>query len=62
MPAAAWAAKSGDPVLFATRDSLPAGHARRAARPTSSPKIYVLGPAGVDRPEGRDRAAASSAR
>ena len=43
MPAAAWAAKAGDPVLFVGRDrSRPTP--RRAARPTSSRKIYLVGP------------------
>ena len=35
MPAAAWAAKSGDPILFATRDTLPRRRAWRSP-PTSS--------------------------
>jgi hypothetical protein len=43
MPAAAWAAKSGDPVLFTRRDSLPA-ETRRALQAHQQPRIYVLGP------------------
>jgi hypothetical protein len=44
MPAAAWAAKSGDPVLFVERDRLPAA-TERALRRHERPRIYVLGPA-----------------
>src|SRR5215218_4292496 len=43
MPAAAWAAKSGDPVLFVRRDELPAA-TRAALAAHDKPKIYVLGP------------------
>jgi hypothetical protein len=43
MPAAAWAAKSGDPVLFVTRRSLPRA-TRRALADRERPGIYVLGP------------------
>jgi hypothetical protein len=43
MPAAAWAAKSGDPVVFAHKDSLPAP-TERAIRRHQRPSIYVLGP------------------
>jgi hypothetical protein len=46
MPAAAWAAKSGDPVLFTHRDSVPRD-TRAAIAAHQQPKIYVLGPAGV---------------
>ena len=46
MPAAAWAAKSGDPVLFTGRDQLPEATAR-AIRSHGKPKIYLLGPASV---------------
>jgi len=42
-PAAAYAAKSGDPILFARKDSLPAA-TRAALRTHQQPKIYVLGP------------------
>src|SRR5688572_31516088 len=43
MPAAAWAAKSGDPVLFVRRDSVPP-ETRAALKAHQQPKIYVLGP------------------
>jgi hypothetical protein len=46
MPAAAWAAKSGDSVLFAGRTSLPAA-TRRAIERRDRPSIYVLGPESV---------------
>jgi hypothetical protein len=46
MPAAAWAAKSGDSVLFATRERLPAP-TRRAIEERDTPSIYVLGPPSV---------------
>jgi ell wall binding domain 2 (CWB2) len=43
MPAAAWAAKGGDPILFVRRDSIPAD-TRAAIAAHQQPKIYVLGP------------------
>jgi hypothetical protein len=43
MPAAAWAARSGDPVLFAGRDSLPRATAAALRRHPKVP-TYVLGP------------------
>lgn len=43
MPAAAWAAKSGDAVLFVTRDVIPRETIDRL-RAHQQPKIYVLGP------------------
>jgi hypothetical protein len=43
MPAAGWAAKSGDPLLWVTRDSLPAA-TRSAIQAHNRPDIYVLGP------------------
>ena len=46
MPAAAWAAKSGNSVLFSERDVLPAATRRAIAR-HEQPGIYVLGPANV---------------
>ena len=46
MPAAAWAAKSGDPVLWSDRDSLPAA-TKAAVTAHRRPRIYVLGPASV---------------
>ena len=42
MPAAAWAAKSGDSVLFSGRDELPAATAA-AIKAHGKPKIYNLG-------------------
>ena len=44
MPAAAWAARSGDPVLFAGVDELPAPTATALRRHPDAP-VYVLGPA-----------------
>lgn len=46
MPAAAWAAKAGDPVLFATRDAIPK-ETLAALRAHQQPHIYVLGPPNV---------------
>jgi hypothetical protein len=43
MPAAAWAARSGDPILFADRDELPQATAAILRRHSKLP-IYVLGP------------------
>jgi hypothetical protein len=43
MPAAGWAAKSGQPVLWTTKDSLPP-ETREAIRAHKKPRIYVLGP------------------
>jgi hypothetical protein len=43
MPAAAWAAKSGHPVLWTPRDTLPA-ETRAAIESHRRPRIYVLGP------------------
>jgi ell wall binding domain 2 (CWB2) len=43
MPAAAWAAKSGDPVLFVRRNAIPAA-TRAALTAHRRPRIYVLGP------------------
>jgi ell wall binding domain 2 (CWB2) len=43
MPAAAWAAKSGDAVLFVERDQVPRATRRAIAR-HEQPGIYVLGP------------------
>jgi hypothetical protein len=43
MPAAAWAAKSGDSVLFSERNNLPAATAA-AIKAHGKPKIYILGP------------------
>jgi hypothetical protein len=43
MPAAAWAAKAGDPILFVRRDRVPADTVA-ALRAHDKPRIYVLGP------------------
>lgn len=43
MPAAAWAARSGDPVLFAGRTKLPQATVRALRRHPKAP-AYVLGP------------------
>jgi hypothetical protein len=43
MPAAGWAAKSGDPVLWVTRDAIPPA-TRAAITAHKRPEIYVLGP------------------
>jgi hypothetical protein len=46
MPAASWAARSGDSVLFTRRDAAPAS-TLRAIRAHDRPDIYVLGPESV---------------
>src|SRR5919206_365085 len=46
MPAAAWAARSGDPVLFVGKGGVPPA-TRKAIEQHSKPKIYVLGPPSV---------------
>jgi hypothetical protein len=43
MPAAGWAAKSGNPVLWASRDKLPP-ETKAAIKAHGKPAIYVLGP------------------
>src|SRR3954453_1903924 len=43
MPAAGWAAKSGDPVLWTGRDSIPP-QTTAAIKAPGKPDIYVLGP------------------
>ena len=43
MPAAAWAARSGDPVLYCGAGKLPAATAR-SLRSTPKAPVYVLGP------------------
>jgi hypothetical protein len=50
LPAAAWAAKSGDPVLFVHRDTMPAA-TRAAIAAHQQPRIYVLGPSSVISPK-----------
>ena len=47
--AAAWAAKSGDPVLFVTRGGVPEP-TRKAIALHGRPRIYILGPATVVSP------------
>ena len=46
MPAAAWAARSGDSVLFVKQNAIPA-FTRSALRRHDHPNIYVLGPPAV---------------
>jgi hypothetical protein len=46
MPAAAWAAESGDPILFVSRSAVPSA-TRQALQSHSRPNIYVLGPPSV---------------
>ncbi len=46
MPAAAWAARSGDPVLFTGSGKLPAATAKALKRHPKVP-VYVLGPSSV---------------
>jgi hypothetical protein len=46
MPAAGWAAESGDPVLFVTRSAVPKA-TRQALLSHQNPRIYVLGPTSV---------------
>ncbi len=49
MPAAAWAAKSGDPILFVSKDTVPEA-TRVALSAHQRPRIYVLGPSTVISP------------
>ncbi len=46
MPAAGWAAESGDPVLFVSGSGIPSA-TRQALLAHQSPHIYVLGPSAV---------------
>ncbi|MEI2701136.1 MAG: cell wall-binding repeat-containing protein [Baekduia sp.] len=46
MPAAAWAAKAGDPILFSRSDGAPEDTVR-ALQAHQRPKIYLLGPESV---------------
>jgi hypothetical protein len=46
MPAAGWAAESGDPILFVTYSTVPAA-TRQALLSHQRPHIYVLGPPSV---------------
>jgi hypothetical protein len=46
MPAAGWAAESGDPILFVTKSAVPEP-TRQALLAHQHPNIYVVGPASV---------------
>jgi hypothetical protein len=46
MPAAGWAAESGDPILFVSRSGVPSA-TRQALLSHQNPHIYVLGPTSV---------------
>jgi hypothetical protein len=46
MPAAGWAAKSGDPILFVNRSGVP-DQTRAALMAHQQPRIYVLGPGNI---------------
>jgi hypothetical protein len=46
MPAAGWAAESGDPILFVNRSAVPEP-TRQALLSHKRPHMYVLGPAGL---------------
>src|SRR5215210_2954861 len=46
MPAAGWASKSGQPVLWTGRDALP-GETKAAIAAHGKPQIYILGPEDV---------------
>jgi Cell wall binding domain 2 (CWB2) len=46
MPAAGWAAESGDPILFVSNSDIPAA-TRQALESHFHPHIYVLGPSSV---------------
>lgn len=50
MPAAGWAAKTGDALLFASRDNLPDA-TRKAIAARKKPRIYLLGPPEAVGPE-----------
>jgi hypothetical protein len=52
-PAASWAAKSGDPVLFVTKDAVPpeTRAALAALAGLTRPRIYILGPSSVISPK-----------
>lgn len=52
MPAASWAARSGDPVLFSGRDEVPAATLEALRRHSGVP-VYVLGPESVISEEAR---------
>jgi len=50
MPAAAWAAKGGDPILYVTKTAIPQA-TKRALTTASQPRIYLLGPTSVISPQ-----------
>jgi hypothetical protein len=60
MPAAAWAARSGDPVLFAGRNQVPQA-TLAALRRHAAAAVYVLGPASVISKEALSQVARVSA-
>jgi hypothetical protein len=49
MPAAAWSARSGDPVLFVSRNAVPAA-TRKAIGLHAKPEILLMGPPGIVSP------------
>ncbi len=53
MPAAAYAAKTGDPILFVSRDAVPSETraALAALKGLAKPRIYVLGPSKLISPK-----------
>lgn len=53
MPAAAYAAKSGDPILFVTKDEIPpeTRAALAALKGLAKPRIYILGPSKLISPK-----------
>ena len=66
MPAAAMAARSGDAVILAERDELPAPSVEALSR-HEKPDVFILGPESVIGPEvegscGRSRAGSSGSR
>ncbi len=61
MPAAGWAAESGDPVLFVNQSSVPAA-TRQALLAHQRPHIYVLGPPSVIARRQSSRSWANTAR
>jgi hypothetical protein len=59
MPAAAWAARSGDPVLFAQRDSIPR-ETLAFIKDHDDVPVYLLGPESVISGKAEDRIAQAS--
>ena len=62
MPAAAWAARSGDPVLFVRRDERAGADGEGAASATTDVPVYVLGPESAIGAEGDEGHRAAGAR